>query len=164
MVRYKLWKLSYVTSSVTLPYGACSLGFPPQLIKTIYGAVKIYDTRSGLDPDFPESLLQDEELLKIANIGKEYGTTTGRRRKVNWLNVNKLIDSINISGTTVLIISKVDVLEEAQLFKIINDGKIIDFKNLSQLKEVLNKILKENCSLLEKIIYSNNPEKIEELS
>ena len=34
----------YVTSSVTLPYGACSLGFPPQLIRNIYGASKIYDT------------------------------------------------------------------------------------------------------------------------
>ena len=56
------------------------------------------------------------------------------------------------------------MLEEAQLFKIINDDKIVDFENLSQLKDVLNKILKENCGLLEKIIYSNNPEKIEGLT
>ena len=48
----------YITSSNTLPYSACSLGFPPQLIKNIYGAVKIYDTRVGTDPDFPESFIR----------------------------------------------------------------------------------------------------------
>ena len=34
----------YVTCSYTLPYSSCSIGFPPQLIKNIYGAAKIYDT------------------------------------------------------------------------------------------------------------------------
>ena len=53
----------YVTSSNPLPYGACSLGFPPQKIRNIYGAAKIYDTRVGKDPDFP-----DENILKIGNI------------------------------------------------------------------------------------------------
>ena len=46
----------YVTSSSTLPYGACSLGFSPKIIRRIYGAVKIYDTRVGYDPDFPDEL------------------------------------------------------------------------------------------------------------
>ena len=41
----------FVTSSVTLPYSACSLGFPPCKINTIYGAAKIYDTRVGYDPE-----------------------------------------------------------------------------------------------------------------
>ena len=58
----------YVTSSNTLPYGACSLGFPPQLIRKIYGASKIYDTRSGIDPFFPETLLKDNELFSYENI------------------------------------------------------------------------------------------------
>ena len=61
----------YVTSSNTLPYSACSLGFSPQKIRHIYGAVKIYDTRVGVDPDFPDKLLEDEVLNKIAIIGKE---------------------------------------------------------------------------------------------
>ena len=98
----------YITSCNTLPYSACSLGFPPQLIKKIYGATKIYDTRSGIDPLFPESLLEDTELLKIAKEGNEYGTTTGRLRKVNWLDLNKLIISINKSGSTHIIISKIE--------------------------------------------------------
>ena len=101
-----------------MPYGACSLGFSPKLINNIYGACKIYDTRSGLDPEFPESLLDDKELLLLANEGKEYGTTTGRRRKVNWLNIIKLGEAINISGTTHVIISKIDVLININIFKL----------------------------------------------
>ena len=42
----------YVTSSTTLPYGACSLGFSPQKINNIYGIAKCYSTRSGIDPYF----------------------------------------------------------------------------------------------------------------
>ena len=83
--------IPYVTSSYTLPYSACSLGFPPQVIRRIYGAAKSYDTRVGVDPDFPDSLLEDETLNKIAIVGDEFGTTTGRARKVNWLNVEGLL-------------------------------------------------------------------------
>ena len=121
----------YVTSSTTLPYGACSLGFSPKLINEIYGAVKIYDTRSGIDTDFPESLFDDEELNKIGEVGKEFGVTTNRRRKVNWLNICKLIKAINVTGTTSLIISKVDVLEQVNIFKLIDaDNVIIKFDNI----------------------------------
>ena len=109
----------FITSSNTLPYGACSLGFPPQVIRHIYGAAKIYDTRSGFDDEFPESLLEDIELQKVGDVGQEYGTTTGRRRKVNWLNLNKLIHAINVSGTTHIVISKNDVLVDLNIFKII---------------------------------------------
>jgi len=152
----------YITSSNTLPYGACSLGFSPKLINKIYGACKIYDTRSGLDPEFPEKLLEDKELLIVANEGKEYGTTTGRRRKVNWLNLEKLQKAINISGTTDLIISKLDVLENVKKFKLFNT-KLISFDNLDLMKEYIKEYLLKNCNNLENIIYSNNVEHINEL-
>ena len=100
----------YVTSSECLPYAACSLGFGPQRIKNIYAVAKAYDTRSGEDPDFPETLLSNPELLAIADAGHEYGVTTGRRRKVNWLNLDKLVDSCNLTGTTTLIINKCDII------------------------------------------------------
>lgn len=152
----------YITSSNTLPYGACSLGFSPKLINKIYGASKIYDTRSGLDPEFPEELLEDNELLDIANIGKEYGTTTGRRRKVNWLNLKKLQKAIDISGTTDLVISKLDVLENIQKFKLFNT-KLISFDNIDLMKEFIDHHLLKNCKFLKTIIYSNNAEYINEL-
>jgi adenylosuccinate synthase len=153
----------YITSSTTLPYGACSLGFPAQLIKNVFGAVKIYDTRSGLDPDFPEELLLDEELLKVANEGREYGVTTGRRRKVNWLNVDKLIKAIQISGTTDLIISKIDVLEKVNLYKLIYNKQIENFNNMSEMKNRINNLLYSNCIFISRILYSNDPEKVENL-
>lgn len=150
----------YVTSSITLPYAACSLGFSPKLINNIYGAVKIYDTRSGIDPEFPENLLENEELLKIIDEGKEYGVTTGRKRKTNWLNLDKLIKSINISGTNIVIISKIDVLKKLNLFKLYHFSKLIKFDNFNIMKYYINTILKKECNL-DKIIYSDNVEKVE---
>ena len=148
----------FVTSSVTLPYAACSLGFSPKLIRNIYGAAKIYDTRSGFDPKFPKELLEDSELKLIGDIGEEYGVTTGRRRIVNWLNINKLIDAVNISGTTHIIISKYDVLEKSKLFKFYFNDDLLEFKNINDMKNEINNYLYNNCNLLRGIIYSNNKE------
>jgi len=148
----------FVTSSTTLPYAACSLGFPPQKIRKIYGAVKIYDTRSGIDPDFPEELLEDPELLKVVNTGQEYGTTTGRKRKANWLNLNKLINAINISGTTNLIISKIDVLESVNIYKLYYNSQLITFENINNIKDfVYNTLLNQCKPFLKTIVFSNNP-------
>jgi adenylosuccinate synthase len=80
----------HVTSSNTLPYAACSLGFPPQKIRNVWGCAKAYDTRSGTDPEFPESLSENEHLEFLQWKGQEYGVTTGRKRHVNWLNIDRL--------------------------------------------------------------------------
>jgi len=150
----------FVTSSTTLPYGACCLGFPPQKIRKIYGAAKIYDTRSGTDPDFPEELLKDPYLRQVIIEGKEYGTTTGRMRKVNWLNLNKLINAINISGTTDIIISKVDVLEKLNFYKLFYINYLQVFETMNDMKNFIREILNNNCPLLVNIIYSDNVENI----
>lgn len=152
----------YVTSSTTLPYGACSLGFSPKLINWIIGACKIYDTRSGLDPEFPEDLLDDLELLSVADEGQEYGVTTGRRRKVNWLDIDKLRQAINISGTTHLVISKIDVFEKLNLYKLKKEG-IVSFENIKTLKKFLEDYLFAYCHDLIHIIYSDNVEHIRNL-
>lgn len=148
----------YVTSSNTLPYGACSLGFPPQLIRNIYGASKIYDTRSGIDPLFPESLLNNNELLKLVKTGHEFGTTTGRMRKANWLNLDKLIFAINISGCNIIIISKVDVLQKVGIYKLYHNSNLLEFNNITIMKKYIEDSLNKESRLLNKIIYSNNVE------
>ena len=140
----------YVTSSTTLPYSACSLGFPPQKISNIYGAAKIYDTRVGTDPVF-DNLPEDTLLIKIGEVGQEYGSTTGRLRKVNWLNLDKLEQAINISGTTHIIISKVDVLEKVGVFQFIYMGKMFKFENISEMKLKLNEFITTNCKFIQKI-------------
>jgi len=149
----------YVTSSVTLPYGACSLGFPPQAIRNIYGSAKIYDTRSGIDPDFPESLLADKQLLKIADAGCEYGVTTGRRRKVKWLNLHKLIDAVNLTGSTHIIISKTDVIKSTGVFKIW-DSHLIPFESIDDMLSYIDVRLRSSCSLIKSIRFSYSPERI----
>lgn len=150
----------YVTSSSTLPYAAASIGFPPQLIQKIYGAAKIYDTKSGVDPLFPMSLLDDPILSEIGSLGQEYGVTTGRRRIVNWLNLDYLIKAINISGTTNLIISKCDVIDQVGIYKLFYNTDLIDFKDLARMKAFILKEVQEKCSLIEKIDFSFSPETI----
>ena len=153
----------YVTSSTTMPYGSCSLGFPPQLINKIYGACKIYDTRVGTDPEFPEDLMEDSELYNLAISGNEYGVSTGRLRKTNWLNIDKLIMAINMSGTTDLVISKEDILEDYGIFKLYYKGKLQTFPNLPDMKIFIENILKNKCLFLERILFSGNPETVENL-
>ena len=145
----------YVTSSNTLPYSACSLGFPPQKIRHIYGAAKIYDTRVGTDPSFPENM--SNELLSIAEIGAEFGATTGRARKVWWLNINRLIEAINITGSTHIVISKTDVLDKVNVHKLSFNDEIIPFNDLNTMKKFIYNVLKRRCELLQEIIFSDNP-------
>ena len=150
----------YVTSSTTLPYGACCLGFPPQKIDKIYGASKIYDTRSGTDPLFPETLLDDEILMSIVKVGGEIGTTTGRIRKVNWLNLDKLIVAINTSGITDIIISKIDVLIRVNAYKLFHNNTLITFKNIDEMQLYINDSITSFCKYVTTISYSGNVEGI----
>jgi adenylosuccinate synthase len=123
----------YVTSSETLPYGACSLGFSPKKIRDIYGVAKIYDTKSGVDPLFPESLWDNEELNSIIEEGQEYGSTTGRKRIVNYLNVRKLLEAINLSGCNKIIINKCDVFEKLKINKLLIN-EVRNYSNFEELK------------------------------
>jgi adenylosuccinate synthase len=150
----------YVTSSETLPYAACSLGFAPQYIKNIFGCAKIYDTRVGKDPDFPDSLLDNEELKLIGELGQEFGVTTGRRRTVNYLNLDKLIYSINVSGTQTLIISKCDILEKANIYKYYYNNELICCDNIDIMKENIEEILNKECRHLYTIVFSSSPHSI----
>ena len=95
--------------------------------------------------------------------GKEYGSTTGRLRNVNWLNLDKLIQAINISGTTHLIISKIDVLLEVQQFRLIYERGLVGYESLELMQNEITNILSQKCPLIEKIIYSDNPYTIESL-
>lgn len=147
----------FVSSGNPLPYGACSLGIPPQLIRNIFGAVKVYDTRVGTDPEFPDSLFLEKDLEKIGELGEEFGVTTGRKRKVNWLNLNKLIKAINLSGTNYLILSKLDVLEKLNIFKFIYENNIIEINDSINFKSRIIEILKKECSLLQTIVFSSDP-------
>ncbi len=147
----------FVTSSECLPYAACSLGFPPQKIDKIIACAKIYDTRSGEDPLFPADLLQDPTLAMIGEIGQEYGTTTGRRRKVNWLNLDKLIEAIVVGGATHLVINKCDILERVGVYQIFHNGRILKFKSITEMQSYIHNACMTS-STLKAVHFSRSPE------
>ncbi|NBP92914.1 MAG: chromosome segregation protein SMC [Burkholderiaceae bacterium] len=155
----------YCTSSVTLPYAACSVGFSPKKIRNIYAVTKIYDTRSGEDPVlFPDSLFDNPELDLIGTVGQEIGTTTGRRRKVNHMNLDRLIFALNTAGGNKLIISKCDILEQVQIFRLFYHGERRSFVSLDTMKEFITDRVMEECPEVERIYYSYSAETVENLT
>ncbi len=99
----------YVTSSNTTAAGACTgLGIAPNKVKEVYGIFKAYTTRVGSGP-FPTELF-DETGQKIAKIGNEFGSVTGRARRCGWLDLVALKYAIKINGVTELYMMKADVL------------------------------------------------------
>ncbi len=107
----------FVTSSNTISAGACSgLGVAPTKIGNIYGIFKAYCTRVGSGP-FPTEL-NDAEGEKLRKFGFEFGATTGRPRRCGWLDLPALKYSIMLNGVTSLIITKTDILDHFENFKV----------------------------------------------
>tara|TARA_B100000886_G_scaffold126296_1_gene85138 strand:- start:8234 stop:9520 length:1287 start_codon:yes stop_codon:yes gene_type:complete len=120
----------FVTSSTTTAAGACiGLGVAPNQIGEVYGIFKAYSTRVGSGP-FPTELF-NSEAEKIAKIGNEFGSTTGRARRCGWIDLVSLKYSININGVTKLMMMKGDVLSGFKKVKICTayqvDGVEIDY-------------------------------------
>ncbi len=120
----------YVTSSNTVCSGACTgLGIAPRRIGEVYGIFKAYCTRVGEGP-FPTELF-DETGNLICELGGEFGSVTGRKRRCGWIDLVALRYSIMINGVTKLIMMKSDVLDTFDSIKAcvaykIN-GEVIDF-------------------------------------
>lgn len=108
----------FVTSSNTICAGACTgMGIAPTTIGEVYGIFKAYCTRVGSGP-FPSELL-DEVGEKLREIGKEFGSTTGRPRRCGWLDLVALKYSIMLNGVTQLIMTKTDVLDTFDTIKVV---------------------------------------------
>lgn len=142
----------YVTSSHCTVGSAILNGVPPQKITKVYGVAKAYRTYVG-DKNFETP---SDVFDKIRELGGEYGATTGRKRQIDWLNVDDLIKSANINGVTDLIINKLDILEQTEL-KLYHNNKLHHFLNSELYKEYIIDNLKINCSILENITFSMSP-------
>ncbi len=113
----------YVTSSNTVTAGACTgLGVAPNKIGEVYGIFKAYCTRVGSGPFTTE--LFDQNGDKLTELGHEYGATTGRRRRCGWLDLPALKYSVMINGVTQLIMTKADILQHFDTFKVATAYKI----------------------------------------
>jgi adenylosuccinate synthase len=110
----------YVTSSNTIPaFAAVGTPFPMSRLGQVLGIAKAYLTRVGLGPF--ESELNDETGERIRQKGHEFGATTGRPRRVGWLNLDELRLAVQLSDCTGIALTKADVLMgEARVFALVN--------------------------------------------
>lgn len=99
----------YVTSSNPVAGGVCiGSGVGPTKINKVIGVVKAYSTRVG-DGPFPTELL-DETGNFIREQGHEYGTTTGRARRVGWFDALVVRHARRVSGLDGMAITRLDIL------------------------------------------------------
>jgi len=108
----------YVTSSNTGLGGIFTgLALNPQKVSSIVGVVKAYTTRVGGGP-FPSEDETSEVGVKLQEIGREFGVTTGRRRRCGWLDLVVVKYSCQINHYTELNLTKLDVLDTFKKVKI----------------------------------------------
>ena len=99
----------FVTSSSSTSGGACTgSGIPPTRIDKVIAIVKAYTTRVGEGP-FPTELL-DADGERLREVGREFGTTTGRPRRCGWYDAVIARYAARVNGVTDFVLTKLDVL------------------------------------------------------
>ncbi|MGI8775059.1 MAG: adenylosuccinate synthase [Actinomycetota bacterium] len=107
----------YVTSSNPIAGGACAgAGVGPRDITRIIGITKAYCTRVGSGPFPSEADPADGEIL--VEVGREYGTTTGRKRRCGWFDAVAARYAARLNTLTELVVTKLDVLSEFESIKV----------------------------------------------
>ena len=105
------------TSSNTTAGGACTgSGIGPTAINEVVGVVKVYTSRVGTGP-LPTELL-DATGNAIRDKGGEYGTTTGRPRRIGWLDLVTLRYAAQVNGLTGLAFTRLDTLSGVEKVKV----------------------------------------------
>ncbi|MFN8382692.1 MAG: adenylosuccinate synthase [Anaerolineales bacterium] len=98
----------FVTASTTIPSAASAgLGIPPRYITNVVGVTKAYTTRVGAGP-LPTEIL-DTKSAEYEQFG-EVAATTGRIRRVGWLDLEVVKTAAQLSGITELCLTKLDTL------------------------------------------------------
>ncbi|WP_343190293.1 adenylosuccinate synthase [Buchnera aphidicola (Mollitrichosiphum nigrofasciatum)] len=132
----------YVTSSNTTIGGVFTgTGIGPKYLNYTLGVVKVYATRVGNGPFITEFFGNLSELFYSK--GLEFGSTTGRRRRIGWLDIVLLRESIFMNSITALCLTKLDILDNLSEIKICigyknNTGKLIN--NFSYVENFSNDI------------------------
>jgi adenylosuccinate synthase len=124
----------YCTSSTCTIAGAINTGIQFKDIRNVYGISKAYDTYVGLAKFQP---VDDNNLNVIGEHGKEFGSTTGRRRQCNYLNLNNLKTALMVNNCNICIVNKVDILKDLNIFKVIDNNNIINFDNWDDMQKYI---------------------------
>ncbi len=120
----------FVTSSCTIAGSACAnLGVGPTKVDNVLGIVKAYITRVGEGPLPTE--LHDEAGRQIQEVGKEFGTTTGRSRRCGWFDLPLLKKAVYLNGYTSIALTKLDVLSDLDPIRVCVsyelNGQVLDY-------------------------------------
>lgn len=116
----------FVTSSNTLPsHAAAGTPFPLSKLGAVIGVAKVYMTRVGSGPFTTE--LDNEDGARIRAKGGEFGATTGRPRRVGWLNVDELRLAVRLSDCSHIVLTKSDILTGEPVVKAYNKGEFKEF-------------------------------------
>lgn len=119
----------YVTSSHPIAGGACvGAGIGPHMMQNIFGVVKAYSTRVGEGP-FPTEL-KNEIGEYIRNTAHEFGTVTGRPRRVGWLDTRAVRYAAFLNTFDYLAITRLDILDGMKEIKVCigyeKDGELLE--------------------------------------
>jgi adenylosuccinate synthase len=107
----------YVTSSNPVAGGATTGGgVGPLQIDQVIGVLKAYSTRVGAGPLPTE--LDDEIGEHLVTVGREFGTTTGRRRRCGWLDLVPLRYASRVNSASALMLNKLDILSGLDELKV----------------------------------------------
>lgn len=135
----------YVTSSSTVSAGSCTgLGINPKDIGVITGIVKAYCTRVGNGPFPTEDFTEAGKT--IGEVGKEFGTVTGRKRRCGWFDAVAVRYASRLNGCDQLALMKLDVLDGFSKIKVCVayelDGERIDYmpSDMQNVKPIYEEI------------------------
>jgi len=107
----------FVTSSNPTAGGACTgAGVGPLHINRVIGVAKAYLTRVGSGP-FPSELF-DDVGDHLVDVGREFGTNTGRRRRTGWIDTVMLRHAVRLNSLTEVALTKLDILDALDTVKI----------------------------------------------
>ena len=106
----------FVTSSNPVAgYALVGAGIGPGAIDQVIGIAKAYLTRVGSGPFVTE--LNDSVGEHLVEVGREYGTNTGRRRRVGWFDAVMARQTVRLNACTEIALTKLDVLDELETIK-----------------------------------------------
>jgi len=146
----------FVTSSHCTTAGALLNGLPAQSVHDVWGVAKIYETYVGSKEFQPKG----DVFNRIGDIGEEFGSTTGRRRQTNWMNMQTLERAIRINGVTHVVFSKTDVLRAVGSWAVIDKDKVVEFKSEKAMQDFVLERLATMGVSKEHVFFSDSKETI----
>ena len=100
----------------------------------------------------------DEEVFeKIAKVGNEFGSTTGRPRQCNWMDLEGLKKAAKLNSVTDLIINKMDVMREVGEWKVYENNSVKDLETEMDFTQYLASHMMQ---IVQHITFSDNPHRI----